>query len=204
MAAPPSPTADVASVVRAVLGVREALAATPLAAALEPTPERDLVTLYETQSVDDALQTLAAWNLLSAPVLKGPPPWRKPAAEEGGPSAFAPAESRAPRMRDLLGFISVNTIMRAFVAGAPPPPRFLGAHKGLPTPTPHAPPLRPQRRPTSTPSAAARSPPRRASCGTRSLAKPSVRVSAPRIARVVGLLTWLSAQTRRRWRWTGR
>ena len=104
-----------------MLGVRAALAATPLREALEPTPERDLVILYETQSVGDALQTLAAWNLLSAPVVKGPPPWRKPgAAEEGAPSPFAPAATRNPRMRDLLGFLSVNTIMRAFVAGASP------------------------------------------------------------------------------------
>jgi hypothetical protein len=111
------------AVVRAVLGVRAALAATPLSAALEPMPERDLVTLYETQSVGDALQTLAAWNLLSAPVLKGPPPWLKAASEEEpsgvSPSPFAPAAARNPRMRDLLGFISVNTIMRAFVAGTP-------------------------------------------------------------------------------------
>ena len=157
------------AVVRAVLGVREALAATPLSAALEPTPERDLVTLYETQSVGDALQTLAAWNLLSAPVLKGPPPWRQPAkAEEGAaPSPFAPAATRAPRMRDLLGFISVNTIMRAFVAGTPSrrtrarvcPCNIVIAD----SPAAHT-----QRRLTSTPSAAARSPPRRASCGTRS------------------------------------
>ena len=107
------------AVVRAVLGVRAALAATPLSAALEPMLERDLVTLYETQSVGDALQTLAAWNLLSAPVLKGPPPWVKAAYEEGSASPFAPAAARNPRMRDLLGFLSVNTIMRAFVAGTP-------------------------------------------------------------------------------------
>ena len=119
-------------VVRAVLGVRTALAATPLRAALEPTPERDLVVVYETQSVGDALQTLAAWNLLSAPVVKGPPPWRKPASEaagEGAPSPFAPASTRNPRMRDLLGFLSVNTIMRAFVAGASP---ALRRSKGAP------------------------------------------------------------------------
>ena len=110
-------------VVRAVLGVRAALAATPLREALEPMPERDLVVVYETQSVGDALQTLAAWNLLSAPVVKGPPPWRTvKAAGEGAPSPFAPASTRNPRMRDLLGFLSVHTIMRAFVAGASPAP----------------------------------------------------------------------------------
>lgn len=118
MAAPP---AD--AVVRAVLGVRGALAATPLRAALEPTPARDLVVLYDTQSVGDALQTLAAWNLLSAPVVKGPPPWRKregaeEAAQGTGASPFAAAAARNPRMRDLIGFLSVNTIMRTFVAGA--------------------------------------------------------------------------------------
>ena len=122
-------------VVRAVLGVRAALAATPLREALEPMPERDLVVVYETQSVGDALQTLAAWNLLSAPVVKGPPPWRTPAAEagEGAPSPFAPASTRNPRMRDLLGFLSVNTIIRAFVAGASPAPHGReGRAKGAP------------------------------------------------------------------------
>ena len=164
------------AVVRAVLGVREALSSTPLRAALEPTPERDLVVLYDTQSVGDALQTLAAWNLLSAPVVKGPPPWRKAAAEEasaaeGGPSPFAAAASRNPRMRDLLGFISVNTIMRAFVAGAPPTPskgrpmRISFRRRRADSPAAAA---APQRRRTSAPRTAPRSPPRRASCGTRS------------------------------------
>jgi hypothetical protein len=131
MAAPSQP--DLEAVVRALQGVRAALAATPLSAALEP-PVRDLVVLYETQTVGDALQTLAAWNLLSAPVVKGGPPWlhggavgKEAATASGSDEArrarspsppYADVGGSNPAMSDLLGFLSVAAIMRAFVAGA--------------------------------------------------------------------------------------
>jgi hypothetical protein len=134
MAAPTAP--DLEAVVRALQGVREALAATPLSSALDPAV-RDVVVLYDTQTVGDALQTLAAWNILSAPVVKGGPPWlrketrtpqqRESEEEEKERGArraaspeppFADVGAHNPAMHDILGFLSVETIMRAVVAGA--------------------------------------------------------------------------------------
>jgi hypothetical protein len=138
-----NPPHDLEGVVRALQGVRAALRDTPLSSALDP-PVVDVVVLYDTQSVGDALQTLAAWNILSAPVVKGGPPWLRRREAEAAAAAAAekqkthgeeaegkPKERAAspeppvsdvgannPAMHDILGFLSVETIMRAVVAGA--------------------------------------------------------------------------------------
>jgi hypothetical protein len=62
---------------------RRVIFSLPLSAALQPE-RRELVVVYETQSISDALLTLAAWRLLSAPVLAGPPPWLAAKQEKSG------------------------------------------------------------------------------------------------------------------------
>ena len=191
-AAPPRRAPDLDAALRELRGVREALASTPLSAALEPSPVRDLVVLYDTQTVGDALQTLAAWNILSAPVVKGGPPWlrrdRGEAKDEGGGSAQQQGASRLdddvgannPALHDLLGFLSVDAIMRAVVAGARARRAAAMAHARAPMTTAtqryrRCLGARAQRRRTFARSAARRSWPRRASCGARKSWRRSVR-----------------------------
>ena len=112
MAAP-----DLGAVVRGVTAARRVLASTPLSDALAE-PRRDLVVLYDTQSVGDALSTLGAWNLLSAPVVAGGPPWLRRGESPRTASHVTQHGAGNPRMAAVRGFLSVHAIMRAFVAGA--------------------------------------------------------------------------------------
>jgi hypothetical protein len=85
--------------------------------ALQPFA-RDLVCVYETQTVGDALQTLATWGVLGAPVVKGQPPWlsKRHARNDIADWPFDEAGADNPRMADVLGFVSVGAIVTALVA----------------------------------------------------------------------------------------
>jgi CBS domain-containing protein len=85
--------------------------------ALQPFA-RDLVCVYETQTVGDALQTLATWGVLGAPVVKGQPPWlsKRHARIDIADWPFDEAGDGNPRMVDVLGFVSVGAIVTALVA----------------------------------------------------------------------------------------
>lgn len=102
----------------AVVACRAELASWRVEDALEPAA-RDLLVVYENSTVGDALISLCAWNVLSAPVVKGSPPWleagaHKAARQTGWPEGEAGADN--PLMSDVLGFLSVANVVHALVA----------------------------------------------------------------------------------------